>query len=183
MNMKKLPLLLALATPLLCAAQVHTDVTATEAAPALNTASQPSRAMDAIDQLHDKLKVTPAQQPLWDAYVARLNTYTQQFYRERPALPSEDEPATQQLTRLVMNHENRLAALEDIEQAAKALYAQLNADQKKVANLWLLASIPTFTGAPSGTAGGGERRPEMRQGGEMRRRGGGGMGGMGSGRF
>ena len=81
------------------------------------------------------------------------------------------------------NMEKRLAALEDIEQAAKALYAQLNADQKKVANLWLLASIPTFTGAPTGTAGGGERRPEMRQGGEMRRRGGGGMGGMGSGRF
>jgi hypothetical protein len=82
-----------------------------------------------------------------------------------------------------MNHQNRLAGLEDIEQAAKALYSGLDADQKKMANLWLLASIPNFSGPPAGSAGNSERRPDMRQGGDMRRRGGGGMGGMGSGRY
>lgn len=138
----------------------------------------------APEQLRDKLKITPEQQPLWDKYVARLEAYTQQFFRERPALASEDEAAPQQITRLVMNHQNRLAGLEDIEQAAKALYSALDADQKKMANLWLLASIPTFTGPPAGAANNSERRPDLRQGGDMRRRGGGsGMGGMGSGRY
>lgn len=182
--MKKLPLLLVLATPLLCAAQISPSAGAPEAAPGPALAAAPSaRTLDAIDQLREKLKITPAQQAGWDAYVARLDAYTQQFYRERPALPSQDEPAPQQITRLVMNHQNRLSGLEDIEQAAKALYAQLDADQKKTANLGLLASIPTFTYPPPGVSGSGERRPEIRQGGEMRRRGGAGMGGMGAGRF
>jgi hypothetical protein len=47
----------------------------------------------------------------------------------------------------------------------------------------LLSSIPNFSGPPAGSAGNSERRPDMRQGGDMRRRGGGGMGGMGSGRY
>lgn len=143
----------------------------------------PAPGMEGIGPLRAQLKLTPAQQPLWDAYVARLDTYTQQFYRERPAQASEDEAAPQQITRLVMNQQNRLAGLEDIEQAAKVLYNSLDADQKKTANLGLLASIPLFTGPASGSTSGHERRPELRPGAEMRRRGGGGMGGMGSGRF
>jgi hypothetical protein len=182
LTLQKLPLAALLALPLWCAAQPAAtepwaNVPTTQASPT------PMRSADGPEQLRDKLKITPAQQPLWDAYVARLDAYTQQFFRERPALASDDEAAPQQITRLVMNHQNRLAGLEDIEQAAKALYSGLDADQKKMANLWLLASIPNFSGPPAGSAGNSERRPDMRQGGDMRRRGGGGMGGMGSGRY
>lgn len=173
-----------LATSLHCAAQTAPIMTlpTTDRAPALAPVIT-ERGVDGIEPLRDKLKITPAQQPLWDAYVARLDAYTRQFYRERPALPSEDEPAPQQITRLVMNHQNRLTGLEDIEQAAKALYSGLDTDQKKTANLWLLASIPNFASPPAGPTGSTERRPETRSGGETRRRGGAGMGGMGSGRF
>lgn len=180
--MKKLPLLLMLATPWLGAAQAQPAAPGADSAPLLSTAL-PARTQATADDLRERLKITPEQAPLWTAYVARLDSYTQQFYRERPALATEQEPAPQQIMRMVMNQQNRLAGLEDIEQAAKALYAQLNADQQKVANLWLLASIPTFNGvAPAGT-GGSERRPDMRQGNDMRRGGGRGMGGMGSARF
>ena len=176
--MKKLPVLALLAIPLLCPAQALT-VPATPVVPPMASPIS-ARGMEATEQLRDKLKITSAQQALWDRYVALIDAYTQQFYRERPAQPSEDEPAPQQITRLVMNHQNRLAGLEDIEQAARALYSSLDDDQKKTANLWLLASIPLFNAAPVGMAGSAERRPELRPGGDMRRRGG---GGMGSGRF
>jgi hypothetical protein len=182
--MKKLPFAALLALPLLCPAQpASTEQWATvPVTPPTQASPTPMRGVDATEQWMGKLKITPVQQPLWDRYVARLDAYTQQFFRERPVLASEDEAATQQITRLVMNHQNRLSALEDIEQAAKALYSSLDADQKKSANLWLLASIPNFTGPPPGSAGSNERRTDMRQGGDMRRRGG-GMGGMGSGRY
>jgi hypothetical protein len=188
LHLKKLPLAALLVLPLLCAAQARATepwgaAATVPATPPTQASPMPMRGAEAPEQLRDKLKITPAQQPLWDAYVARLDAYTQQFFRERPALASDDEAAPQQITRLVMNHQNRLAGLEDIEQAAKALYSALDADQKKMANLWLLASIPTFTGPPAGAANNSERRPDMRQGGDMRRRGGGGMGGMGSGRY
>ena len=140
------------------------------------------RGVDALDTLRDKLQLTPAQQALWQQYVVRLEAYTQQFYRERPPLPSEDAPAPQQITRLVMNHQNRLSGLEDIEQAAKALYNSLDAGQQKTGNLLLLSSIPTLAGGAPDSNGPVERRYDNRPGGEMRRRGG-GVGGMGSGRF
>ena len=182
--MNKLPLLLLITLPLLCAAQAAPDGTLSPATalPAPVLQPLPVRGADSMAVLYQKLQLAPAQEPLWQQFVTRIEDYTQQFYRERPAMPSEDEPAPQQITRLLMNQQNRLAALEDVEQAAKALYARLNPDQKKTANLWLLPSIPTFSGQSTGTTS-GERRPEMRPGNDMRRRGGSGKGGMGSGRF
>lgn len=178
--MKPLLLVLMLATAWQGAAQAQPAVTSSD--PVLS-ATPAVRMQATADELRERLKITPEQMPLWAAYVARLDSYTQQFYRERPALPTQEEPAPQQIMRLVMNHQNRLAGLEDIEQAAKALYARLNADQQQIANLWLLASIPTFSGTVPGGASSGERRTEMRQGNDMRRGGSRGMGGMGSGRF
>jgi len=178
--MKTLLLSLLLATPLLCTAQLApvTPLATSSPAPAAPLA-MPASSADSSEQLRLKLQLTPEQDPLWQQYMASIEAYTQQFYRERPALPSEDEPAPQQITRLVMNQQNRLSRLEDIEQSAKALYASLDSDQKKVANQWLLPNIPTFTGPPPNSTGATERRSDIRPGGEMRRRG----GGMGSGRF
>jgi hypothetical protein len=67
-------------------------------------------------------------------------------------VPSPDDAAPHQIGRLVDNLQNRLAALEDVESAAKALYAGLNADQKKIANEMLIATIPTFTSLGAGSA-------------------------------
>jgi hypothetical protein len=46
---------------------------------------------------------------------------------------------------MVDNLQNRLAALEEIEAAAKSLYAVLKPEQQKAANEILILAIPTFT--------------------------------------
>lgn len=135
---------------------------------------------DMLAQLRDKLALTPEQQPLWRAYEAKVDAYNGQYYRERPVQPSAEEAATQQFARLVQNQQNRLAALEELEQAARTLYAGLNAEQQKTANQLLLATVPTFGG---GGGRGGPTADSRRTGGERPRggMGGGGMGGGGMG--
>lgn len=133
-----------------------------------------------LAQLHDKLALTPQQQALWQTYAGKVDAYTAQYYREKPVMPSAATPAPQQVVGLVQNLQNRLTALEDIEQAAKQLYAALNPEQQKTANQLLLSTIPTFAG-PGNTAGPAQdsRSPGGRRGGDMRARSGGTSGGQG----
>lgn len=134
---------------------------------------------DLLVQLRDKLALTPQQQPLWRTYEAKVDAYSGQYARERPVLPSAEETAPQQFARLVQNQQNRLAALEELEQAARTLYAGLTAEQQKTANQLLLTTVPTFGGGRSGPAAESRRPAGERPRGGM---GGGGMGGgMGGG--
>ena len=82
-----------------------------------------------------------------------------------------------------MNLQNRLALLEDAEQAVKNLYAVLTPTQQLLANQALLGAMPGLLPAV-GSAGTHDegRRSEPRPGTEMRRRGGGMGSGMGGGR-
>jgi len=130
---------------------------------------------DMLVQLRDKLALTPQQQPLWRAYEAKVDAYSGQYARERPVLPSAEEAAPQQLARLVQNQQNRLAALEELEQAARTLYAALDAQQQKTANHSLLSTVPTFGG------GRGEPTTQSQRASGERPRGGPGGGGMGGG--
>lgn len=148
---------------------------------ALNYLGAAGQYDNTLAQLRDKLVLTVAQQPLWRAYEGKVDAYTGQHYREKPVLPSPDEPAPQQIGRLVQNLQNRLAALEDIEQAARNLFASLSPKQQKTVNQLLLSTVPSFA-APANAAGPlpDDRRASGRPGGEMRSRGG-GVGGMGGG--
>ncbi len=100
-----------------------------------------------LEGLRSDLALTPRQQPLWQAYVGRIDAYTQLHYRERPAPPAGTDAATRQFARLVDQQQNRLAALEDIERAAADLYALLTPEQRKLADQRLLATLPVFASA------------------------------------
>lgn len=136
---------------------------------------------DMLMQLRDKLTLTPQQQPLWRAYEAKVDAYSGQHTRERPVLPSAEEAAPQQFARLVQNQQNRLAALEELEQAARTLYAALDAQQQKALNQSLLSTVPTFGGGRGGPATESKRASGERPRGGPGGAGGGMGGGMGGG--
>jgi len=144
---------------------------------ALNYPGTAGKYNSTLEQLRDKLTLTPEQQALWRAYEGRVDAYTGQHQRERPVMPSPEEAAPLQVGRLVQNLQNRLAALEDIEQAAKQLYASLNAEQQKTANQLLLTTVPTFS-APANAGGPADSRRSGERSGREGPRGGGPGGGM-----
>jgi len=78
------------------------------------------------------------------AYVAKIDVYSKVYYQERPPTTSSGETAPRQIGRLFDNMQNRLAAMDDIERSAKALYAVLDEEQKKTADQILLSTIPVF---------------------------------------
>lgn len=84
-------------------------------------------------ELHEDLKLTPLQEPLWEAYLEKVRLLGNDIARERVQQPS-GRTVAQQIDRIVDTARNRLAALEDIAQAAKDLYAKLSPEQQPVAN-------------------------------------------------
>ena len=142
--------LVALLMPiLLCAQPVGRAAPASEGI----SASQSALREVSLADVSDRLGLSPEQHILWDAYQARVDAYTNAYYRQKPTLPSAEEAATHQIGQLVDKLQNRLAALEDVEGAAKDLYASLTPPQQKIANEWLVLSIPTFLPSSSATAG------------------------------
>jgi hypothetical protein len=103
-----------------------------------------------LDQLESELKITPEQRAAWNAYedkVLRLaDDMTRSRFAARTSLAT-DASAAQQLDGLVDTEQNRLAALEEIAVAGKALYATLTSDQKTIADRRLVLPIrPLATG-------------------------------------
>ena len=84
-------------------------------------------------ELHEDLKLTPLQEPLWDTYLEKVRLLGNDIARERVQQPS-GRSVPQQVDRIVDTARNRLAALEDIAQAAKGLYAKLTPEQQPTAN-------------------------------------------------
>ena len=131
-----------------------------------------------LEQLRDRLLLKPEQQALWIAYAAKVGAYTDVFYREKPVLASQESTATHQVARLVDAMQNRLAALEEVESAAKNLFASLSPDQQKTANQLLIATLPTFSSyAPNAPDDGKRAKPAKPDSGTRPHR----SGGMGSG--
>jgi hypothetical protein len=85
--------------------------------------------------------------------------------------------------RVAMQLQNRLAAMEAIEKAARELQAVLSPEQQKVANLGLLATLPPLLAATPVAGMGGPAREDNRGRGDgsLRQRRGGMGGGMGGG--
>lgn len=173
--MKKLAWTMLVLAPVACWAQSEAGVV-----PAPGIAAPPGRAAPprpnpaamrevTLPLLHDRLALTTAQQTLWQVFESKVEAYTETHYRQKPVLPSPEDAAPHQIGRMVDNLQNRLAALEDVESAAKTLYASLTPAQQKTANQMLLLTIPTFA-----AVGGGPSQPAE----EVRRRGGKPDGGM-----
>ena len=100
-----------------------------------------------LEQLRAALALTQQQQVLWQAYLERVHAYTQVHSRMRPAQATGTETATRQFAHLIDQLQNRLAALEDIEQAVVALYASLTPEQRKLADQQLYTTLPVFASA------------------------------------
>lgn len=95
-------------------------------------------------QMFERLAPSPAQQPLWQAFELRLAHYEAQRLREVPVLASQNS-AAQQLTQRIIQQQNRLAALEELELAAKPLLQSLNTAQAALADQYLLGTIGGFS--------------------------------------
>jgi len=85
-------------------------------------------------ELHEDLRLTPQQEPLWDAYLDKIRALGNDIARERRLLGSAAGNVTQQIDRIVDTARNRLTALEDIAQAAKDLYVKLTPEQQPAAS-------------------------------------------------
>ena len=125
---------------------------ATEASGASTYLNASEKNDSPLAQVRNRLGLTPEQQPLWQAYESKVDAYTALYYRQKPVLASPDDAAVHQIGRMVDNLQNRLAALEDVEQAAKNLYASLSPEQQKTANQVLLSTIPGFGSSVIGSS-------------------------------
>ena len=81
-----------------------------------------------IARLHDELRITPAQENAWNAFVASM---------QPPARQQHDQAAWANLTapermaKMIDRQKQRTAALEQRQGALNTFYSVLNADQKK----------------------------------------------------
>ena len=117
-----------------------------------------------LPELQTRLAMTAQQQPLWAGFEARVDAYVGLYYREKPVQPSLDLAATQQLTQWLGQQQNRLAALEDVEVVAKALYASLDPAQQQIANQFMLGILPGFAPVTSGPGVAQEQRRKLGSG-------------------
>lgn len=87
-----------------------------------------------LELLQEDLKLASSQRALWTAYADRVLKLLDDLSRSRSVTRIEDRPAPQQLDQLADTARNRLAAVEDIVEAGKALYAVLTPEQKTLAD-------------------------------------------------
>lgn len=122
----------------------------------------------------EELKLNPKQLPLWENYQEKVGALMSDLLRIAPYRPG-NQGALQQIGNKVNTVRNRLAALEDVAEAAARLYESLDEGQKKVADRRLAQTVPTLYSGLAGQEGGhGSGFP-----GGMRGEGPGGRGGMG----
>ena len=102
-----------------------------------------------LHEFHEDLKLTDAQEPAWESYVEKLRALARDVARESRSRPAQ-LGLVQRIDRIVDSARNRLTALEDIAQSAKALYAGLTPAQQKMADPRLanLIAMPLAAKSP-----------------------------------
>ena len=103
-----------------------------------------------MSQLEEDLNITKAQMPQWNAYRARVMDMLEDMKRGARISASETN-AVKRLDGLADLARNRLAAVEDIVEAGKALYAVLTPAQKEIADRRLALPLATLTGNDAGS--------------------------------
>lgn len=103
----------------------------------------------ALENAENRLHLTPAQAPLWDRYACRVESLLDDQMRSPPVSASDANSALAAIARKLDVVRNRLAALEQIESAARALYLGLDPGQQKIADSLLPATLPAlYSGLP-----------------------------------
>lgn len=131
---------------------------------------------DRLQQAAETLKLSPTQAVLWDAYQEKVGALMADQMKLQPY--RSRQTAMQQIGQKVDTVRLRLAAMEDIQEAAGKLYAALNDEQKKTADQLLPQTVPAlYSGIGSGGGNSGGRSGDRQEKGGGR----GGMGGPGGG--
>lgn len=103
-----------------------------------------------VAQLEEDLNLVPGQLPLWNAYRDRVIRMLDD-QRRGMRVSAAETTAPKRLDALADIARNRLAAVEDIVDAGKALYAVLTPAQREVADRRLALPLATLTGNDSGS--------------------------------
>jgi len=114
-----------------------------------------------LEDVRQQLHLQKEQEPVWNAYAERVDALmADQFGRRTPPpAAAEHENALRQIDRKVDVRRNRLAAMEDVADAAKALYAKLTPEQQAIADRVLPPTVPAlYSSIPSGRFGGAQER-------------------------
>lgn len=136
-----------------------------------------------LQQTAEALALTPAQAVLWEAYQEKVGA----LMADQMKLPSYRTAARQSAPRQIEQKvevvRNRLAAMEDIHEAAGRLYEALDDKQKATADQRLARTVPALYSGFAGSTGEPAERSGERGGERPGGRGGpgGGMGGPGGG--
>ena len=100
-----------------------------------------------IEELRIDLKLQPLQVPAWEAYVNKARLLASDIMRDRAMTTAVTQTSALKLIdRSVDAARNRLAALEEVADAAKALYVLLTPEQQAVADPRLAAVVPGRAG-------------------------------------
>lgn len=95
-------------------------------------------------ELETKLKLRPEQQAAWLDYQDKIGALNADLSRSNSDGVSASSSALRQIDRKVDVVRNRLTALEDILDAAKRFYQQLDQPQKAVADQLLAGTVPAL---------------------------------------
>jgi hypothetical protein len=111
-----------------------------------------------LRQTAEALALTPRQLPLWDTYQEKVGALLADQMKLPPYRARQTAP--QQIAVKLDTVRNRLAAMEDIQEAASRLYAALDEPQKALADRMLAGTVPAlYSGlATPGESGGRGRR-------------------------
>ena len=131
-----------------------------------------------VARFQDQLKLTAAQMASWQPFVDKINAYSRLIYGEIPVTAFAAESGVRQVGHMVDTLQNRLAAMEEIEDAAKLLYAALDPEQKKLADQFMVGAIPLLASATCPTPTDKKSKTDKSDAPQRGHHGGGGMGGM-----
>jgi hypothetical protein len=110
--------------------------------PAVTRTSTSEQMRMQLNSVRAALKLAPEQNPLWQTYEDRVADLLSDL--SRSANPPPGENAIQQIDRKVDTVRNRLAAMEDLSDAAKKLYAALSGEQREAADRMLAGTVPAL---------------------------------------
>jgi hypothetical protein len=94
---------------------------------------QPNPFEVTLHELHEDLKLSAEQEKTWQPYEQKLRAMVDDQRRER-SHAGESLELPKRIDRIVDGARNRLTALEDVADAAKALYAGLTPQQQAAAD-------------------------------------------------
>src|SRR5574343_1985038 len=134
-----------------------------------------------LSKTAEALALAPAQAVLWDAYQEKVGALMADQMKLPPYRAAARLSAPRQIEQKIDVVRNRLAAMEDIQEAAGRLYAALDDKQKSTADQLLARTVPALYSGFGGQAGEIAERSGERGGDKPGRGPGGGMGGPGGG--